>query len=197
MARAGPEESHGDRFHGFLRAWGGAELLLDLCISQIYRHHNGREVDDQTPVTLERKLTFLKTAVATQESLTEFADVAMKAHRLLTDEKELRNLIVHGLPLKWERNGTVHFLRLEPNFESPRYRRRVVTPADWDRLDTAAISAAAHLAFLGAVIASVGSNPGLNLSQETFGEWFVKGAAAFPASKRLRQLFKELITRGS
>lgn len=186
---------HADRFHDFLRAWDGAEMLLDLCISQIFHNHNGRDMADQTPVTLERKLAFLKSAAITQSSLAHVADLAMKAHRLMTDEKELRNIIVHGVPLKQERNGTVHFLRLEPNFENPRYVLRVVRPMDWERLEVVAIEAAAQLSLLGTILAAEGCDPRLDMSQETFREWLMKGVAAFPASRHLRQLFEELIAR--
>jgi hypothetical protein len=186
-----PREPSGEII-SFMRLWGIAESMLDHRISEIFRDHDGRAIDDQTPVTLERKLNFLKKSFTDIPALAPFQGHAFAIVSGFSAEKDLRNTIVHAAPIKIERNGAVHFVRVRPNFENPAYELRIVRPKDWARLQTVCTTLLVDLMILGSAL-----NPGspvLHQTQDEFREWLMEGAASFPASKRIRNLLQEIVS---
>ena len=183
----------GENLVGFLMTWGSMEMAIDQVIAVTYRYHNAEAVVTRlTPVTIEKKLQFLTDAAAKIPSASPFSETIESLVSRVKAEKDLRNTLVHGWPLKVEKNGTAHIVRLRPRQHEPHYELRVVKDRDWDRLMTtcAEVFALATILTFGLSPEDVARNEVENVGRA----WFVKGAETFPASKQIRKLMKELLS---
>ena len=167
------------------------EEALGGCISLIYRYHDGRSVSTINYTTIERKIGFLR-ACAKLPSVAPHAAIIEQIADVVMREKDARNHIVHGLPIKVERNGTAHIILLRPNFETPDHILRVVDWKEWDRLDEQCWKTLARAIKL--TFALLPDEVARNEVENVGSEWFVKGASLLPASKKVRDLYKELFT---
>jgi hypothetical protein len=187
------DETEAERLFSCLRLWGLAEFALDQCIAKIFRLHGKEIPDDSFPVTLERKLKFLRAAHSKIEQLREYDDVAEDIAKLFMREKALRNIIVHGMPIKSEPNGTVHFIFLNPDRKDRRYILRVVKKSDWDRLFETSIELFALLALQDVCLnhspSKIESHDVLNRDNA------LALVDDIPGSRRVRELFREAISK--
>ncbi len=181
-------DAHTARFVQFLRAWGMAELALDGCIRLLFGRHNAKAIAPAYPATLERKLEVLRVSHREFEQLADLRDLSEAIRAAFMAEKDLRNTIVHGFPLKIEDDGTAHMVRVTKG----NYTLRVVRPADWDRLDETTDRLLAWLLTLTTALNPEGSNAFLDLVQELGREGLVQSAAVFPGDKRLCRLLQEV-----
>ncbi len=192
----GPE-THAERLFSMLRTWGLAEATLDMVLVAIMRDHDTRQPRPPYPATLEHKLKYLAEAVAMFPTLEAGSDWAAKANAKFKTEKTLRNSIVHGTPLKHEKNGTVHFMCLErQKGRVPHYVVKVVRPKDWDRLFEASVAAFTYLSLLLFLVAPP-EDELLNETEEGLRKRDIQFAAQFPGSKELRKLMHEVLSGGA
>ncbi|RAK60864.1 hypothetical protein DJ021_14115 [Phenylobacterium hankyongense] len=181
---------HAGRMATFLRAWGIAEMTLDMCIRTIFLKHEMRTPRPPVPVTLERKLAYFMEAHETIPALAPMLDDARQIDARFMREKDLRNTIVHGAPIKYEHDGTVHFLLLRPHKGLPEYQLRTVRPKDWQRLQDNNI----HLwLLLFIAVFCLDPPPDIDNPKQTDRERSMQFAARFPGSKRLRRLLQEIV----
>lgn len=181
----------GERLVGFLRAWGGMEEAIGGCISLIYRYHDGRSVSTVNYTTIERKIGFLR-ACARLPSVAPHAALIEQIAVTVMREKDARNHIVHGLPIKVERSGTAHIILTRPNYENPEHLLRVVDRKEWGRLEEECWKVLTRAILL--TFALLPEEVARNEVENIGSEWFVKGASLLPASKKVRNLYKELFT---
>lgn len=188
-------ETHATRLFGFLRSWGLAEFVLDQCVAIIMHDHDRRTPPRRFPVTLEKKLEYVREALAEIPALLWLGPHYAEIDAGFMREKDLRNTIVHGAPLQYEENGTVHFLQLRPHKSRPSYKYREVKPADWDRLETFCIEQFVELFVLLTALENMGREAGLRHDEQTSRERVVKLSGRFPLPKRVRELMQEALTR--
>jgi hypothetical protein len=188
-------ESHAERFFSAIRLWHLVEFQLDLCLMGVVGKHETRVPPPPWPATLERKLSFLQEACSALPTLAAAKGRADTIKALFTREKGLRNDIVHGGPIDYEDDGTVHFVVIRRRKNSlPEYSLRTVTPKDWDRLFAVSTQLAAHLLVLGFIVEPA-PDGALDLPENRLREWEMKSAASFPGSKRLRDLLSKIVAR--
>ncbi len=179
----------GGRLVDFLRAWGSMEQVIDVCVSLLYRYHDGRSVSTVNYTTIERKIGFLRACVALP-SVAPYASVISELSDIVMQEKVARNHIVHGTPIKVEGNGTAHIVLMRPNFETPEHILRVVDRKEWDRLCKACLRVSTLAVVL--TFALLPDDVVRNEIENVSSERFKQGADAIPASKKVRDLYKEL-----
>jgi len=188
-------ETHAERFFAALRLWGLVEALLDMCLLAILSRHETRQPLPSYPPTLERKLDYLSEAFRLLPSLSEGGEIASKVDSLFRAEKGLRNDIVHGSPLDYEDDGSVHFMLLQRRKGAlPHYVLRTVTPKDWDRLSEVSIILFVELVALLLFVHPI-SDDVAGLSEDSFRRWEIKSAGEIPGSRRLRELMQTLAAR--
>lgn len=187
-------EDHADRLFSMLRWWGLAEFALDGCLMSIMSRHETRDPLPPYPATLERKLGYLKEAIGLYPALAGGEEYMAQAVRLLTDQKKLRNDIVHGAPIKQLDDGTTYFMVLERRKGGlPHYALRTVRGEDWAQLDTTSIIAFAFLAQLEQLIRDTAPlGPGLHQGKKISSKGGVGLLSHLPISKALRKLLEEL-----
>lgn len=180
----------GEHLVDFLRTWGSMEQTIDGCVSLIYRYHDGRSVSTVNYTTIERKVGFLRLC-AKIPSVAPYASLIEEMAEIVMVEKAARNHIVHGWPVKIEKSGTAHIVLMRPNYENPEHILRVVDRKEWARLEKACfkVSALGLALTFGLLPEDVGRNEIENVSRE----WFEKGASLIPASKKVRDLYKEVL----
>lgn len=166
------------------------EQALDQCIALIYRLHNGRSLIPVNVVTIEKKVEALR-AFANLPTVAPYKSLIDDITRIVTDEKAARNHIVHGMPIKVEKNGTAHIVLVRPNFDSPEHLLRVVDRKEWKRLREACweVQTYAMILTFGLTPEDVKRNEIENAGRR---EWFVRGADTLNASKKVRNLYKDL-----
>ena len=195
MAGSQGERLFGERLVSFLQVWGSMEMQIDQSVALIYQHHEGDSVGRQEPVTIEKKLEFLTEAAAKLAGVRPMSTVVDDLVSRVMAEKDLRNTLVHGWPVKVESNGAAHIVRLRPRRHQPQYELRIVRAKDWERLEITCrkVMALNVMLIFGLFPKGVAQSEVENASQD----WLLKGAKTFPASKRIRQLLEELFADSS
>jgi hypothetical protein len=184
------EDDRGEPWANFLRSWRIVEYFLDVCIMTLFQRHGDQISEKETPVSLDRRLRFLRLAYGEVEALRGFQGVAKRTIERLTAHQSLRNDIVHGFPMKIEPNGTTHIVWPQLRKQKIHYHLRVVTRRQWDDFAArnGAILGGLLLLYFGLHPEGMGLDEGENITRELT----VKQLARLPASKRVRQLFEEL-----
>lgn len=114
------------------------------------------------------------------------------ADATLTKHKDLRNAVVHGSPLHYEADGTVHFLMVQRRKRRlPTMVLRTVGPKQWDQLNRVSTQALGYLILVLFVL-----NPEevrFHASNKITREVAVKLASRLPGSKALREFVAKVL----
>lgn len=76
--------------------WAAVEQTLDVLIHLIFTHHRGNEIEAVVPVSLKRKIKYLRKAFRKIEALSQHKDAALPYFDRVIALSESRHDLVHG-----------------------------------------------------------------------------------------------------
>ena len=172
------------------------EFGLDTSIAAIFRLHNGLEINSQFPVTLEKKLEFLKQAIAANPFVREAMLFARPSIIAIGEAKEFRNTVIHGLPMKIESDGTAYIVRTRHEVSGATYAVRQVGRKDWRDYEEITHEAGARFMVAALLLSpDITSQPLFDGEEKPSRESVMEFTGALPVSKRLRNLVAEIWLR--
>lgn len=76
--------------------WAILEFNLDCSSSLLFEFGGGNEFESQIPLSLKRKLKFLKKVLKKNQALADLTDAATGVYDLILDMSDLRHFVIHG-----------------------------------------------------------------------------------------------------
>jgi hypothetical protein len=81
---------------GLVLMWGSAEAGLNICVATVFTAAGGRHQSKEVPVSLKRKLDFLRLCLRKIKVLEPYREAGLKLFAVTGQLGAHRNAIIHG-----------------------------------------------------------------------------------------------------